>query len=205
MEIFNDPKGYKKWYELHNLIYTSEKNLVNTFKPYNCLDIGSGPSIFHEVFKGYTVSLDISIFMLKEVSESEDKVLAEAHFLPFRDNSFPCIFISVTICFLDKLEEFVKEVKRVTKDRIIICFIPRDSVWGRYYEELGRKGHKYYSHANFIGKKELYDLLRNENLKINKVMSTLFISPWDKEKIDDIKENDEGSFVCIEARKFSTP
>jgi len=200
MEIFTDPQGYKKWYENHDKIYESEKNLVAKFNPKDCLDIGAGPGIFHEVFEGNTISLDISIFMLKESERDEDKVLADAHYLPFRDNAIKCIFISVSICFLENIEAFYKEVHRVVKERVITCFIPRDSIWGEYYYNLGIKGHKYYSKANFIPKHKLYEELR-KFFKISRVMSTLFVSPNGEEKFEDIKNDDSGSFVCVEALK----
>jgi len=200
MEIFTDPQGYKRWYEIHDKIYESEKSLVANFDPKDCLDIGSGPGIFHEIFKGNTISLDISIFMLKEIKGDEDKVLADAHYLPFRDNSVRCVFISVTICFLDRIENFYKEVHRVVRERVITCFIPRDSPWGEYYYGLGLKGHKYYSKANFIRRRELYEIL-GKYFKISRVMSTLFISPYEKEKLEDIKNDDSGSFICVEALK----
>ncbi|BFH72509.1 methyltransferase domain-containing protein [Sulfurisphaera javensis] len=199
MEIFTDPIGYKKWYELHEKIYESERNLVSQFKPTNCLDIGSGPGIFHEVFSGRIISLDISIFMLKQLGENEDKILADAHYLPIRDKSLECAFISVTICFLSNIEDFYKEISRVLKGRVITCFVPRDSPWGEHYYELGLKGHKYYSYANFIKKKELYDILK-KYFEIVKVKSTLFITPSEGEKVDKIEDNDNGSFVCIEAK-----
>jgi len=200
MEIFTDPKGYKKWYENHDKIYESEKNLVAKFNPKDCLDIGAGPGIFHEVFRGNTISLDISIFMLKENEKDEDKVLADALYLPFRDNAVKCAFISVTICFLESIENFYKEIHRVVEDRVVTCFVPRDSIWGEYYYHLGERGHKYYSKANFIRKYELYEELK-KFFKISRVMSTLFISPNDEEKFEDIKNDDSGSFVCIEALK----
>lgn len=200
MEIFTDPQGYRKWYELHEKIYESEKNLVAKFTPKDCLDIGAGPGIFHEVFEGNTISLDFSIFMLKEIKRDEDKVLAEAHYLPFRDNAVRCAFVSVTICFLENIEDFYKEVHRVIKDRVITCFIPRDSSWGEYYYALGLKGHKYYSKANFIRKQELYEEL-NKFFKISRIMSTLFISPNEEERVEDVRNDDSGSFVCVEALK----
>ncbi|BAB67215.1 MULTISPECIES: methyltransferase domain-containing protein [Sulfurisphaera] len=203
MEIFTDPEGYKRWYEIHNKIYESEKRLVSEFKPKNCLDIGAGPAIFHEIFSGNTISLDISIFMLKEIGEKEDKILADANFLPFRDNSIPCIFISVTICFLNDISLFYKEVERVTKERVVTCFIPRNSTWGEYYYELGLKGHKYYSHANFIKKEDLYNILK-KFFEISTIKSTLFFSPDEPEKMDRIEDGDKGSFVCVEAKKRSS-
>jgi DNA-binding transcriptional MerR regulator len=70
-----------------------------------------------------------------------------------------------------------------------------------YYEALGKNGHKYYSHANFVSKRELYEAFTSEGMKIKAIRSTLFFSPNEDEKIDEIREGDSGSFVCVEAVK----
>ena len=201
MEIFNDPEGYAKWYKIHEKSYESEKSLVSSFNLRDCLDVGSGPGIFHEVIKGNVISLDISIFMLINAPEKEDRVQGDALQLPFRDNAFPCVFSSVTVCFVEDPRKLVKEMKRVSKNRIVICYVPRDSPFGMYYEALGKKGHKYYSHANFMSKRELYEAFTSEGMKIKAIRSTLFFSPNEDEKIDEIREGDSGSFVCVEAVK----
>ncbi|BCU71459.1 class I SAM-dependent methyltransferase [Stygiolobus caldivivus] len=198
MEIFTDPDGYAKWYRIHDKVYESERRLVSSFKLNNCLDVGSGPAIFHETISGNKVSLDLSIFMLTSIPENEDRVQGDALNLPFRENAFECVFSSVTVCFIDDPKRFVKELKRVTKKRIVICYIPRDSPFGKYYEELGKKGHKYYSQAHFISREDLYHALQSEDMKINLVRSTLFQM---EEKIDEVNDTDSGSFVCVEAVK----
>lgn len=195
--LFSNPRNYKRWYELHNKIYESEKNVVRSFDLKDCLDVGSGPGIFHEVMNGYKVSIDISLLMLKE-SESDDKVLADALYMPFRNRAFKCVFSSVTVCFVSDVRNFIKEIERVTKKRAIICFIPRDSPWGEYYENLGRQGHKMYSHAKFVSRRELYEII-NEYMRIKNVKSTLMYLPSDLEKVESVYNNDKGSFVCIEA------
>ncbi|AOL17020.1 methyltransferase [Sulfolobus sp. A20] len=198
--IFNDPKGYKRWYEEHNKIYDNERNVVRSFNLKDCLDIGSGPGIFHEVIHGYKVSVDISLLMLME-SKSDDSVLSDALYLPFRNKSFDCTFTSVTICFIDSLEKFISEIERVTKKRAVICFIPRDSPWGKYYDELGKKGHKYYSRAIFRTKEEIYKTI-NKYMKIITVRSTLSSEPSNEKSWEDndiYYDDDRGSFICVEA------
>jgi len=51
-----------------------------------------------------------------------------------------------------------------------------------YYEALGKKGHKYYSHANFVSKRELYEAFTSEGMRIKAIRSTLFFSPNEDEK-----------------------
>ncbi|ARM75005.1 methyltransferase domain-containing protein [Acidianus manzaensis] len=196
MEIFNDPEGYSAWYKKNWKIYQSEAKAVKALNLRNCLDIGAGPSIFHEVIDGRKISLDISEFMLKNVENSEDKVQAHALYLPFRDKSIPCTFISVTICFINDIESLIKEIKRITKSVFSVCFIPKESPWGIYYENLGKKGHKYYSQAHFISKNELLNVLQ-KYFKVIDEISTLTYSPNEEEKIEDPSKNLEGSYICI--------
>lgn len=198
MEIFNNPLEYKKWYEKHKEIYESEKELVKILNLKDCLDIGSGPSIFHEVINGRIISLDISKEMLKFANNEEDRVVGDALHLPFRDKSIPCVFISVTLCFINDLNKLIEEVKRVVVDELCICMIPRDSSWGEYYFNLGKKGHKYYSKANFITKEQIVSILK-KNFKIKGIYSTLTYTPFDKERFEYPREGLEGSFICIKA------
>jgi len=198
--IFTDAKGYKSWYERHATIYESEKRLVSSFRLKDCIDIGSGPGIFHEVIEGRKVSIDSSIFMLKEITGyDEDRILAHALYLPIRDNAVECSFISVTICFVEDPEKLLKEAMRVSRKRLVVCFIPKDSEYGKYYEELGKKGHKYYSRAKFITKQDIKNYLKE--FRMSKIRSTLFGKPGDDAKIEELRDNDQGSFVCLEVIK----
>ncbi|AHC51871.1 methyltransferase [Sulfolobus acidocaldarius SUSAZ] len=197
--IFTDPIGYKNWYVKHNDLYESERKLVQSFKLKNCIDLGSGPGTFHEVINGRKISIDISLLMLNEVDKSEDRILADVSNIPLRDNATECVFISLTICFVDNVRKFINEAMRVTKERLVACFIPSDSELGKYYEELGKRGHRYYSKARFISKKELYALLSNYN--IVSVRSTLLN---EKEKTHEIRYDDSGSYVCVEVSKQSS-
>ncbi|WP_338603866.1 class I SAM-dependent methyltransferase [Sulfolobus tengchongensis] len=192
--LFNDPKKYKRWYEVHNKIYENEKNVVRSFDLKDCLDIGSGPDIFHEEINGHIVSLDISLLMLKE-SRSDEKVMADALFLPFRDKAFNCVFSSVTVCFIEDVKAFIREAVRVAKERVVICFIARDSKWGEYYQQLGKQGHKYYSYAHFISRHEFYTILGNF-AKISRIRSTL--EEINESELEPVYNDDRGSFICVE-------
>jgi len=197
MEIFNNPNEYKGWYIKHIKIYNSEKKAVELLDLNDCIDIGSGPAIFHEVMKGRTISIDISEFMLKEVNN--DKIVADALYLPIRDNAVKCAFVSVTICFISDVEAFIREIWRVATE-INTCIVAKDSPWGEFYEELGKKGHKYYSKAHFISKDELIKYI-SKYYRIIKIISTLTYSPFDQEKEEEPKLDSSGSYVCVKGIK----
>ncbi|MEM3268651.1 MAG: methyltransferase domain-containing protein [Metallosphaera sp.] len=191
--MFDDPEGYLKWYKTHELTYENERRAIESLNPRDCLDIGSGPSVFHESIKGNVISLDLSEFMLRSVEG--DRVLADAHFLPFRERAFPCTFSSVTICFLDNLEDFIKEVKRVTRGYFIGCIVRADSSWGEFYSNLGKRGHKYYSKANFISKADFLTLVR-KHFVIDKIASVLRYGPTDQE-VREEPIGEDGAYVCV--------
>ncbi|BDC18305.1 class I SAM-dependent methyltransferase [Acidianus sp. HS-5] len=198
MEIFNDPQGYLQWYKRNEMIYESELRAVKKLNLSNCLDIGAGPSIFHEAMKGKIISLDISDAMLKLTNSSEYKIQADALHLPLRDKAVECTFISVTICFISDVEKMLQEIHRVTKKEFSVCIVPSDSSWGSYYTELGKKGHKYYSKAHFISKSELLSLIQ-KYFEIKDTISTLTYSPFDEPRVEDPREGIEGSYICVKA------
>jgi len=202
VELFKDPLGYRKWYETNKVIYENEKRVIEELRLSDCLDIGSGPSIFHEVIKGELISLDISFDMLLFAKSEEDRVQGDALNLPFRDNSIKCSFISVTICFISDVKKLIEEVYRVTREFLVVCIVAKDSSWGKFYEELGRKGHRYYSKANFITKAELKELLMGK-FNILEVYSTLTFSPLEEPIIESPRRDEEGAFYCIKAEKIN--
>jgi len=64
---------------------------------------------------------------------------------------------------------------------------------------LGKKGHKYYSRAKFITKQDIKNYLKE--FRISKIRSTLFGKPRDDAKIEELRDDDQGSFVCLEVIK----
>ena len=201
-EIFTDPKGYKGWYERNTVIYRDELTLVKSFNLSNCLDLGSGPGIFHEVMSGETVSLDVSVEMLREVEG--DRVQGDVRALPFRDRAFECVFSSVTVCFVDDIDTFFKEAARVSKGTVTICFIPLDSPWGHFYSDLGRKGHKYYSRAIFRPLEEILSVL-GKYVKVSTIKSVITFMPVDVPREELPVDGSRGSFICVSGPPLTVP
>jgi ubiquinone/menaquinone biosynthesis C-methylase UbiE len=202
LKIFSDPERYKEWYERHATIYEDEKALVRSFHPKDCLDLGSGPAIFHEVLDGETVSIDVSEPMLR--SFQGDRVLGDVRALPFRDRSFKCTFSAVTVCFVDDIESFFREMSRVTRERAIVCFIPLDSAWGSFYVELGKRGHRYYSKAIFRPKDEILGVF-SKYFEIREVRSTLSFGPLEEARQESPTEGTVGSFICVSGPPLIEP
>lgn len=117
---------------IHHIITLRQPNLI--------LNVGSGPGWLEANLlrndPKKLVSLDISPMMIKNV-KSADGVVADAHFLPFKDKFFDLIICMRTIKFLDRYK-FLAEVRRVLKNKgwLLILFDCGDALWVRFLERL---------------------------------------------------------------------
>lgn len=133
MTDFNEAaQGYENWYftERGKLLTDMEKKALNDFidphKGEKLLDIGCGTGFFSIYFKelGIDVTgIDISSKML-EIAKSKDSkvdfINADAHNLPFPDESFDLSTLITTIEFCEQPEKVLQEASRVTKKRIVL-------------------------------------------------------------------------------------
>lgn len=108
------------------------------------LDCGSGTGEYHPFLGGQRiVSLDITSEQLKSVEG--EKVCADAARLPFKDNTFDCIWSCGALqYFRVDIAEVIAEWKRVTKHsgKIYILTPNRDSPFDRVKKRLGMRGWK---------------------------------------------------------------
>ena len=87
------------------------------------LDLGCGPGLFTEALQQRShqvYSLDLAKPMLDSLGESTTKIQANAHFLPFSDNSFDILFSNLMVQWCD-LPKVLAEVYRVLKPSGIAC------------------------------------------------------------------------------------
>ncbi|MDH7508296.1 MAG: class I SAM-dependent methyltransferase [Methanomassiliicoccales archaeon] len=204
--IFDKIAGeYNRWYETHKEIFLCETEAIKSFNLRGLgleVAIGTG-SIASEV--GINVGVDPSYPMLLYAKDKGiDVVQALGETLPFKNEIFDFVLISTTLCFVVDRISVMKEVHRVLKGkgRVVVCFIPRDSVWGRYYIEKGRHGHRIYRHARFLSLDEIIELLETSCFVVKKIVSTLRFGPEDEPTIECPMEGiANGGFVCVEAEK----
>ncbi len=176
---------YDSWFDgKGRLIFKNELRLLERFNAHlkhPSIEIGSGSGRFAKA-----LSLDFGI----EPSKKLRRISIERGFLPIAgrgenipfDNSvFSSVFIIVTICFSKNPEMILKEAFRVLRDDgvLILGLVLRDSVWGRFYENKKRKGHRFYSHARFYTLDEIENLLDKTGFAIEDMYSTLLSSPVD--------------------------
>jgi ubiquinone/menaquinone biosynthesis C-methylase UbiE len=169
------------------------------------LEIGVGTGRFAMHFPGAT-GIDPSLNALKMAEKRGVKtVLGYGENLPFEDETFGCILIIVTLCFVEKPLDVLREAKRVLRKEgsIIIGLVPRDSPWGAFYEEKKRAGHAFYRNARFYTLRDVENMLQEAGLNISRVTSTLLQRPGDSRWIEEPMEGhtNGAGFLCIEVKR----
>ena len=98
----------------------------------------------------------------------------------------------------------LREAKRVLRKEgsIIIGLVPKDSLWGNFYEEKKKGGHPFYSNARFYTLKDVEDMLHAAGLKISRIRSTLLQRPDEPRRLEEPVEGciNGAGFLCIEAK-----
>jgi ubiquinone/menaquinone biosynthesis C-methylase UbiE len=169
------------------------------------LEIGVGTGRFAMHFPGIT-GIDPSGEALAIAEKRGVKtVIGCGEALPFPDETFGCVLLIVTLCFVKNPLQVIREAKRVMKKdgAIIIGFVPADSPWGRFYREKKRGGHPFYKTATFYAIEQLETLLSDAGLKIAQIRSTLLQKPDEPRRFEqpvDHYEKDAG-FLCIRIQR----
>jgi ubiquinone/menaquinone biosynthesis C-methylase UbiE len=201
---------YDAWYDSEDgrPLYESELKCLRPLVescPRPILEVGVGTGRFAMHFPDAT-GIDPSVNALKMAEKRGVKTVhGYGEHLPFEDESFGCVLIIVTLCFVERPLDVLREAKRVLKREgsIIIGLVPKDSQWGAFYEEKKRAGHPFYGNARFYTLKDLEDMLQIVGLGISRIRGTLLQKPDEPRRIEEPVEcviNGAG-FLCIEAKK----
>lgn len=211
MSLF-DPfyKRYDEWYEkpFGKSAYLLEveclKKTLDTFG--RSLEVGVGTGRFATAL-GIEYGTDPSFNMLRIAKERGIKVIqGKGESLPFRGESFDSVFLIVTLCFVDKPEEVLKESHRVLKREgvLYLGLILKESKWARFYKKKAEEGHPLYSHARFYSFFELKDMTKGLFV-FEDLNSTLLEEPQDLKPIQNreiVKGfREEAGFTCLRLRK----
>lgn len=200
-------KEYDEWYEKNYIHYNNEVKLLKSIltikeKNHPVIEIGVGTGRFASKLN-IDIGIDPALNMLIIAKKRGIEVIRGiAEHLPLRKGSLNTIVMIVTLCFLKDPKQTLSEIKKALKKEgeLIVCFIPKDSSWGKYY--LSKKDKSpFYRQARFYTRKEVEKLLEKTGLKIITKKSILRYSPTENPYIDEPIENTEGSFVCYKAKK----
>jgi len=176
-------KVYDTWFDGEGrLIFNIELEALREAipaLPRPWLEVGVGTGRF-ALALGIDQGIDPSGEMLRIARERGLTVYAdrgEEQF--FYSGSFGTVFIILALCFVDSAPVVLGETYRVLYPggKLVIGFVPRQSSWGRYYQEKKTKGHPLYSHATFYSYGEVEGMLHQAGFSVEKTLSTLFQDP----------------------------
>lgn len=132
-----------------------------------------------------------------QYGKGEDKI--------FPKSSFGTIFLIVTLCFLSSPKKTFTEIHRILHPdgKVVIGLVTLESAWGQLYEKQKRKGHPFYSYANFFTYDEILEILRETGFIIDKTTLTLFQKPNNVVNIEYPREgyHSDAGFTIIVAKK----
>ncbi|MGB9831134.1 MAG: class I SAM-dependent methyltransferase [Fervidicoccus fontis] len=205
-KIFDErTKEYDSWFDKQQKIYKSEVDLAKRFPCISpCLEIGVGTGRFAKPLN-VEFGIDPSVSSLKISAEKGIEVIrATAEYLPLRDESFNTAYLIVTLCFVEDPNRTLLEAFRILKPegKLVTCVVPLDSQWGSFYEEKKKKGETFfYKEAVFFTKKEIKEMISNAGFILEKFGSVLHYPPNSSPVPEEPSFNENGSFVCYEAKK----
>lgn len=188
----------------------SEAKLVKAMMegaPRPSIEIGVGSGFF-ALAANVDVGLDPSINMLRLARGRgvDNLVLEVGERMPLRDSAAGSVLVAVTLCFVDDPTAVLRESYRVLRSGgyVVVCIVPRDSPWGRYYVELGSRGHRFYSRAKFYTVSEVAEMLETSGFRVVGLGATLSTPPGESPRVEEPSADvDARSFVCVKAVKES--
>lgn len=196
-------KKYDAWYEKSPSLYLSELAALKKVVPARGkgLEIGVGTGRFAVPLK-IRYGIDPSKNMLKFARQRGINVRSgRGEKLPYKNSSFDHVVIIATLCFVRDPENVLKEARRILKTggRIIIAFIDKNSILGKYYQ---RKKSVFYKKAVFFSVKDIRKWIHETGFTGFTCFQTLF-GPL--KKMGSLqtprKGYGKGSFIVIRSHK----
>lgn len=175
---------YDQWFdsERGSRIFLLELNCLRQIldkKGGKWLEVGVGTGRFAKGL-GVDVGVDPSPAVVKKAFERGINALeASGENLPFQAASFDGVLLVCTFCFLDVPRKTLRECRRVLKDNglLVVGFIPSNSPWGIYHSMRGKRGHTFYSSANFYTSDDIKDMVENSGFRFQKELGCILPTP----------------------------
>jgi ubiquinone/menaquinone biosynthesis C-methylase UbiE len=198
---------YDSWYTRNRILALNELRAIKRIlspKIDPCIEIGVGTGWFsYRIGCGY--GIDPSIGMLRKAKQRGIEVIQGLGVqLPLKSYSCKTVLLIVTLCFVKDPFSVLEESSRVTglDGSLIICIVPRNSPWGKYYRELGIRGHPFYSIAKFYTPKEIESYMSLLGFHLDDCIGVLKFKPTDS-VVEEEPEKCEGGegFICMKFKR----
>ncbi len=100
-------------------------NKLNLKKTDKLLDVGCGTGLYLDLFDCDVTGIDPSEKLLEQYHGEHQVILGSAESLDFPDNSFDIVMSITAIHNFDDIEQGLKEIQRVGKDRFVFSVLKR--------------------------------------------------------------------------------
>ena len=174
---------YDSWFDgegssiFFNEVKAFQTLLPSLPKPW--LEIGVGSGRFAQAL-GINIGIDPSE-KLVEIARSREinASLGRGEDQLFDAESFGTVFLIVTLCFLEKPFDVLKESRRilVPEGKLVLGLVLKESPWGKFYQQKKDEGHRFYKYAKFYSCNEVVGLMSRASFTEGAVISTLFQKP----------------------------
>ncbi len=154
---------YDRWYETHREEYNDQIEFLRTIIPgSDGIEIGVGTGRI-AVALNIRFGLDSSPEMLKLAhSRGVETFLGDAYDTKLPDKAFDYSLFYVTLCFLQKPVEAIKEACRISK-KVISVILDRECA---YVQGIMKYPTGFYTFAKFYTEREIVDFYTRAGLKV---------------------------------------
>jgi SAM-dependent methyltransferase len=99
--------------------------------------------------------------------------------LPVASNSFGCVYLLFTFCFLTEPAMVLNECCRILKPggHLVLGMVPLSGAWGKSLQAKKEQNHPFYRHATFCQAREVVSLLEESGLVVVECRSSLLQGP----------------------------
>ncbi len=167
----NHYTNYEQWYDEHPREYGDQIEFLKKILPQGKgIEIGVGTGRFASA-----LGIEFGIDYVPEMVETSRRkgikaYLSDAAHLPFEDKSFDYSFSIVTMCFLDRPLEALKESRRIAKE-VVTVILDKDC---EYIQNIIRDPRGFYRYATFFSEKELVEIYKEAGFADLRVISESF-------------------------------
>lgn len=205
-----DAEEYDRWYhkEPGSIIFESEAAAIETLLPDGLgVEVGVGTGVFSSRLR-IPVGIDPALNMIRlSKKRGIEAVLGMCESLPIRSECLDYVLLVFTICFLGDPVQSFREMGRALKERgsLILSFIPRDSSWGKLYEEKKAQDHPLYRYARFYTLEEVRRMLHRSGFRVTGGRATLRQPPLAVKEVEDpsdvLEPDSQYGLICLKATK----
>jgi SAM-dependent methyltransferase len=204
VQAFNQSaERYEAWFRKNWDAYQAEVRALKELMPSvgNAVEIGVGSGRFAAPL-GARFGVDPSRVMLQIASgRGVDAVRGVGEALPFVGACFDTALMVTTVCFLDDIDQALRETGRILRrdGRIVVGFVDRTSPLGQTYLRQ-RDESLFYRAAQFYTVKEIVRSLRQVGFHEFDFRQTLFAPPAETTPTEPVTIGyGDGSFIVIRA------